>query len=188
MKNLNQTGFWLKPSYLLTTLLTLFLPLTYVGAEELVPIEALDVTGNNFSQTQTLDPIKPEEILPINRGTATSPSELLAPAPFQNNIIRNFEWTKRVPLDQLSQPIKVTYSLKGYNQQENLFSNQSNPRSAVNVVLKDEKSQLLFRDNERNIAVIQGSVQFVLDPSRARAGKHGGKLSVCILSRSGGCL
>lgn len=188
MKNRNQVWFWLQPSYLLTTLFTLFFPLTHVGAEESIPIEALDVTGNNFTQTQTLDPIKPEEILPVNQGVATSLPELLAPAPFQNSIIRNFVWTRRVPLDQLSQPIRVTYSLKGYNNQENLFSSQSNPRSTVNVVLKDEKSELLFRDNERNIAVIQGSVQFVLDPSRARAGKHGGKLSVCILSRSGGCL
>lgn len=172
-------------SCLSTTLLVLFLPISQVVAQEVV---TGDTNITEFPKTQTLDPLKPEDIFFTNRGTATSQPALLAPAPFQNNIIRKFEWIRQVPLDQLPNPLIVTYALKGYNEQADKFSDQSNPRSVINVALRNQVNQLVFQDRDRNVAVIEGSIEFVLDPSLSRAGKHGGKLSVCILSRSGTCL
>lgn len=171
-----------------TTLLLLLLSFTKVTAQEAIPVESLDVTANQLPTNQTLDPLKPEEILSSNRGTANSQQELLAAAPFQNSIIRNFTWRRRVPLDQLPQQIRVNYSLKSYNDQDNKFSQQTNANSVINVTFREERSQIEFQDPSNNIAVIGGSIQLVLDPSRARAGTHGGRLNVCIVSRSGGCL
>jgi hypothetical protein len=170
---------------LLILMVTMALSQTVVLAQTTVE----ETSSNDISPKKlTIDPIKNQEILSSDRGTANTLSELLAPPIFQNKITRNITWTKRIQLDKLQFPLSLTYEFKSSSGQSNKFIGSSNSKSSISVVLKELQSTLVFRSEARNLAIIEGSVELTLDPSKAKSGEHAGQLFVCIKSLDGSCL
>jgi hypothetical protein len=153
---------------------------------QIIPVEDTGATGISPDKI-TLDPIK--DIFVNPSGYAKNTQELYTQPDLIQNIKRQATWTKRVPLDKMQLPLKVTYELKDNSGTANRLNNSTNGNSAINVILNPLESNLIFRSEARNIAVIEGKVEFTLDPTQSQiAGVHGGRLSVCIQSIDNGCL
>jgi hypothetical protein len=135
----------------------------------------------------TINSLKANEILLKETGTANNLQELLNNPSYQK-ISRDVTWQKRVQLDRLESPLKITYELKAKNGQLNRFSNNQNSTSILDVVFKNSQSNITFRNESRNLAVVEGTVTLEFDSSKAKAGQHGANLIVCVKSRDGGCL
>ncbi|AFZ04007.1 hypothetical protein [Calothrix sp. PCC 6303] len=135
----------------------------------------------------TIDPLRANEILSKETGTANNLQELLSNPTYQK-ISRDITWKKRVQMDRLESPLQVTYKLQDKSGQSNRFNNNQNSTSILDVVFKNSQSSIIFRDDARNLAIVEGTVTLEFDSSRATAGEHKGDLVVCVKSRDGGCL
>jgi hypothetical protein len=147
------------------------------------PISVDDISPKQI----TINALKANEILLKETGTANNLQELLINPTYQK-ISRDVTWQKRVQLDRLESPLKVTYELKAKNGQSNRFSNNQNSTSVLDVVFKNSQSDIIFRNESRNLAVVEGTVRLEFDSSKAKAGEHAANLIVCVKSRDGGCL
>ncbi|NJL60531.1 MAG: hypothetical protein HC903_00215 [Methylacidiphilales bacterium] len=171
---------------LATLMIFLALPSIPVLAQTSPTVEDSGVLGIS-PDTIALDPIK--DIFVNPSGYAKNTQELYAQPDLIQNVKRQATWTKRVPLDKMQLPLKVTYELKDNSGTANRLNNSTNGNSAINVILNPLESTLVFRSEARNLAVIEGKVEFTLDPTQSpTAGVHAGRLSVCIQSVDGGCL
>ncbi|MEA5572758.1 hypothetical protein [Calothrix sp. UHCC 0171] len=174
-------------SFLATFMVTLGLPLIPAIAQtSTIPEEDLGVNG--ISPTQiTLDPIK--DIFVNSSGYAQNTQELYKQPDLIQNVKRQINWTKRIPLDKMQLPLKVTYEFKSNNGTANRLNNSTTSNSTIGVILNPLENNLIFRSEARNVAVVEGRVELTLDPTQSQiAGVHGGRLSVCIQSKDGGCL
>ncbi|BAZ38347.1 hypothetical protein NIES4101_42840 [Calothrix sp. NIES-4101] len=174
-------------SFLATVMVTLGLPFMPVLAQTAITPEE-DLGVNGISPTQiTLDPIK--EIFVNSSGYAQNTQELYKQPDLIQNVKRQINWTKRIQLDKMELPLKVTYEFKDNSGTANRLNNSTTSNSTIGVILNPLESNLVFRSEARNVAVVEGRVELTLDPNQSHiAGVHGGRLSVCIQSKDGGCL
>jgi hypothetical protein len=174
-------------SYQLVLLRYLAMVTILVGLP-LMPALAQDTGVSGISpDTITLDPIK--DIFVNPSGYAKNTQELYTQPDLIQNITRQATWKKQVPLDKIQLPLKVTYELKDNNGTANRLNSSTNGNSAIKVILNPLEIIEISRNQENNLAVIEGKVEFTLDPTQSQiAGVHGGRLSVCIQSKDGECL
>jgi hypothetical protein len=156
---------------------------TVVAQTQQDPMSVDDISPKQI----TINALKANEILSKETGTANNLQELLSNPTYQK-ISRDVTWKKRVQLDRLESPLQVTYKLQDKNGQPNRFNNNQNSTSILDVADKNSQSNIVFRDESRNLAIVEGTVKIEFDSSKATAGEYKGELIVCVKSRDGGCL
>lgn len=144
-----------------------------------------DPTNNyelSFTSEPNISPLRSEDILPSQSGTANTQQELLVAPLFNEVIPRELPqlWRMRVPTEDVPELI-AEYEIKSPSGDGNPF---------LNVTLEPLEIREISSDPDTSTTVVEGGVRLLFGDAfkNGNAGSYQGQISVCVKRNDGVCL